>query len=53
MIDGRRSDKAGVEYGEKTEELEMKKSRIDDELEELIKKVKKRVIKKKKKKRMK
>lgn len=44
------SDKAGIKYGEKTEELEMKKSGIDDKLEELIKKIKERVIKKKRKK---
>lgn len=44
------SDKAGIKYGEKTEELEVKKSGIDDKLEELIKKIKERVIKKKRKK---
>lgn len=50
MIDGRRSDKAEVEYGKKTEELEIKKSGIDNKLKKLIKKVKERDIKKKKRK---
>lgn len=43
-----RLDKAGVEFSERTEELEVGKDGIDEELEELIKKIKDRVIMKRK-----
>lgn len=44
----RRLDKAGVEFSERTEELEIGKDEIDEELKELIKKIKDRVIMKRK-----
>lgn len=44
----RRLDKAGVEFSERTEELKVGKDGIDEELEELIKKIKDRVIMKRK-----
>lgn len=45
------SDKAGVEFSERREELKIRKGGIDEELEELIRKIKDRVIMKRKERR--
>lgn len=45
------SDKVGVEFGERRKELEVRKGGIDEELEELIRKIKDRVIMKRKERR--